>query len=182
MCWQCDHPNATWSGYLDHMRGLVRDFGWAVQAVERSGLHPPWAYTVGLTEAGCPELVATGLSASRAMELLDDVASHLMHSDTTLTPVTRSRLSAVRSSRSSGCRSRLRTCTYNRALRQADKRRSARTRRRPRSLAVGRGLSRRPRWPARPRPAGRPVAKRRLTIVWERGRPGRLKAAGPVHR
>ena len=86
MCWQCDHPNATWSDYLDHMRGLVRDFGWAVQAVERSGLHPPWAYTVGLTEAGCPELVATGLPASRAMELLNDVASHLMHSDTTLTP------------------------------------------------------------------------------------------------
>jgi hypothetical protein len=86
MCWGCEHPNAKWPDYLDHMRRLIQRFGWAVQAVERSGLHPPWAYTVGLTEAGRPELVATGLSAVHAMELLDDVASHLMHSDRILTP------------------------------------------------------------------------------------------------
>jgi Domain of unknown function (DUF4262) len=86
MCWWCEHPKAKWPDYLDHMRDLIRRFGWAVQAVERSGLHPPWSYSVGLTEVGCPELVATGLSAVRAMELLDDVASHLMHSDTVLTP------------------------------------------------------------------------------------------------
>jgi len=86
MCWQCEHPNAKWPDYLDHMRDLIRRIGWAVQAVERSGLHPPWAYTVGLTEAGCPELVATGLSATRAVELLNDVAVHLKHSDAVLRP------------------------------------------------------------------------------------------------
>jgi hypothetical protein len=68
------------------MRGLIHRFGWAVQTVERSGLHPPWAYTVGLTEAGRPELVATGLSAVNAMDLLDDVASHLMHSKAVVRP------------------------------------------------------------------------------------------------
>ena len=86
MCWGCEHPNATWPDYLDHVRGRIDRFGWAVQAVERSGFHPPWSYTVGLTEAGRPELVATGLSEVHAAELLDDVAGHLMHSDTTLTP------------------------------------------------------------------------------------------------
>jgi Domain of unknown function (DUF4262) len=46
-----------------------------------------WLYSPSRsTEVGCPKLVATGLSAVRAMELLDRVASHLMHSDTVLTP------------------------------------------------------------------------------------------------
>lgn len=86
MCWGCEHPNAKWPDYLDHMRGLIDRIGWAVNAVERSGLHPPWSYTVGLTEAGRPELVATGLSEVHGRVMLDDVASHLMHSDTVLTP------------------------------------------------------------------------------------------------
>ena len=80
MCWQCEHPDATWSDYLDHMRGMVRGFGWAVQGVERFRLHPPWAYTVGLTEAGLPELVATGLSLPRATMLLNDIAARIFHS------------------------------------------------------------------------------------------------------
>jgi hypothetical protein len=31
------------------MRQLIGTFGWAVRGVERDGVHPPWAYTVGLT-------------------------------------------------------------------------------------------------------------------------------------
>ena len=79
MCWMCDHPRATRSGYLEHLRDLVATYGWAVQCVERDGMHPPWAYTVGLTAAGRPELVVTGMSAVRAWELLNNVASHLLH-------------------------------------------------------------------------------------------------------
>ena len=79
MCWMCDHPRATRSDYLEHLGDLVATFGWAVQCVARDGMHPPWAYTVGLTAAGRPELVVTGMSAVRAWELLNNVASHVLH-------------------------------------------------------------------------------------------------------
>jgi hypothetical protein len=81
MCWMCDRPGATERDYLDHMRQLIRTFGWAVQGVEREGLHPPWAYTVGLTRRRRPELVITGLGLTRATEILNSVAWHLMHAD-----------------------------------------------------------------------------------------------------
>jgi len=77
----CDHPNATRRDYLEHMLDLVALYGWAIQGVSRDGLHPPWAYTVGLTAAGRPELVVTGISVTRATELLNDVASHAIHDD-----------------------------------------------------------------------------------------------------
>jgi hypothetical protein len=79
MCWLCDHPGAQRPDYLDFMRDLIGTHGWAVQAVQRDGIHPPWAYTVGLTAAGLPELVATGLPARRAQDLLNDVAAHVLH-------------------------------------------------------------------------------------------------------
>jgi Domain of unknown function (DUF4262) len=79
MCWQCIHPDATRLDYLDHLRGLVVQHGWAVQGVERDRNRPPWAYTVGLTPHGRPELAVTGLPIERAMRLLNDVAAHVMH-------------------------------------------------------------------------------------------------------
>ncbi len=79
MCWLCEHPEATPLDYLGHLRGLIGSDGWAVQAVRRDRLHPPWAYTVGLTEHGKPELAVTGLPSRRAGRLLDDVAAHLLH-------------------------------------------------------------------------------------------------------
>jgi len=78
MCWQCDHPGATQADYLAHMRALINSQGWAVQGVQRDGVHPPWAYTVGLTPTGLPELVVTGLSQVRAAPLLNGVASRLL--------------------------------------------------------------------------------------------------------
>jgi hypothetical protein len=81
MCWMCDRPGATERDYLDHMRQLIRTYGWAVQGVEREGLHPPWAYTVGLTRHRRPELVITGLGLTRATEVLNIVAGHLLHAD-----------------------------------------------------------------------------------------------------
>jgi hypothetical protein len=79
MCWACDHPGATRSDYLNHLLDLVARYGWAVQGVERSGSRPPWAYTVGLTPAGRPELVVTGLPLGRATRLLNAVAAHALH-------------------------------------------------------------------------------------------------------
>jgi len=79
MCWQCIHPDATRLDYLDHLRGLIVQHGWAVQGVERDRNRPPWAYTVGLTPHGRPELAVTGLPIDRALRLLNDVAAHVMH-------------------------------------------------------------------------------------------------------
>ncbi len=45
MYWICAHPGATERDYQDHMRQLIAIYGWAVQGVERDGIHPPWAYT-----------------------------------------------------------------------------------------------------------------------------------------
>lgn len=81
MCWQCDHPEATYEDYLAHIRGVVHDYGWAVQGVERSGIYPPWAYTIGLTGAGCPELVVTGMPFTKAAMLLNDIADHVIHAE-----------------------------------------------------------------------------------------------------
>ncbi|MGH3174960.1 MAG: DUF4262 domain-containing protein, partial [Streptosporangiaceae bacterium] len=81
MCWLCDHPGATELDYQDHLRGLIATFGWAVQGVERDGIHPPWAYTVGLTPHRRPELVITGMGLTRATTVLNGVAAHLLHGD-----------------------------------------------------------------------------------------------------
>ncbi len=81
MCWQCDHPESTRLDYLEHVRELIDCHGWAVQGVQRGRIHPPGAYTVGLTLNGRPELVVTGMPLVRATELLNDVASHVLHAD-----------------------------------------------------------------------------------------------------
>ena len=52
-----------------------------MQAVGGSRVHAPFAYTVGLTQAGLPELLVTGLSANRSGELLNAVAFHYLHAD-----------------------------------------------------------------------------------------------------
>ena len=67
MCWICDHPGATERDYTEHMLRLITAHGWAVQGVERDGIHPPWAYTVGLTAHRRPELVITGMGLTRAL-------------------------------------------------------------------------------------------------------------------
>ena len=81
MCWECDHPAGTRLDYLGHMCGVITQHGWAVQRVERDRSRPPWAYTVGLTSHGRPELVVTGMPVDRAAQLLNDVAAHVLHAD-----------------------------------------------------------------------------------------------------
>jgi hypothetical protein len=60
---------------------LIACHGWAVQGVQRDRIHPPWAYTVGLTSNGRPELVVTGMPLAPAAQLLNDVAAHVLHAD-----------------------------------------------------------------------------------------------------
>ena len=79
MCWECDHPGSTRDDYLDYVNGLIAEHGWAVQGVQRDRLRPPWAYSVGLTIYGEPELIVTGLPLRRACGLIDDVAAHVLH-------------------------------------------------------------------------------------------------------
>lgn len=76
MCWQCDHPGATRQDYLEELRGLVSKNGWAVQYVEAD---PPFAYTVGLSGAGLPELLVTALPPEQSMRLLNMVADYMVH-------------------------------------------------------------------------------------------------------
>jgi hypothetical protein len=78
MCWQCDHPESTWQEYLDHMQGLIDRFGWAVVGIEDDQIHPAWAYTLGLTPHGSPELVVTGLPLPRTTWLLNAVAPYVL--------------------------------------------------------------------------------------------------------
>src|SRR6266487_1490390 len=78
MCWECDHPESTHQDYLNHVQGLINRFGWVVMGVEGDRIHPPWAYTLGLTSYDRPELVVTGLPAPRATWLLNEVASHVL--------------------------------------------------------------------------------------------------------
>lgn len=77
MCWTCDHPGTTQTDFHDHMADLIDRYGWAVQYVERDRDHPPFAYTVGLTLIGRPELVMTGMPARRVHPLLNDRAATL---------------------------------------------------------------------------------------------------------
>lgn len=75
MCWTCDHPGTTQADFYDHMMGLIDRYGWALQYVEPHRDRPPFAYTLGLTLLGRPELVATGLPDHRVGSLLNDAAA-----------------------------------------------------------------------------------------------------------
>jgi hypothetical protein len=76
MCWMCDHPNSTRDDYLDELRALIRRYGWAIQYVESD--RRPYAYTVGRTFVGLPELLVTGVPPERAAELLHDFGDALV--------------------------------------------------------------------------------------------------------
>ncbi|HEY3877405.1 MAG TPA: DUF4262 domain-containing protein [Trebonia sp.] len=81
MCWQCDHPGATWQDYLAYLRELLEEHCWVVQGVQRQRRRPPYAYTIGLAAHECPELVVTGLPYDRAAVLLNDYAGELLRTD-----------------------------------------------------------------------------------------------------
>lgn len=86
MCWQCDHPGATWQDYLAHLRELLGQHCWVVQGVQRERHRAPFAYTIGLAAHDCPELVITGLPYDQAAGLLNDFAGRVLAGDVSLEP------------------------------------------------------------------------------------------------
>lgn len=78
MCWECDHPGATWQDYLEHLRELLERRLWVVQGVQRERGRPAYAYTVGLPKRQRPELLVTGLPYDRAADLLNSAAEHVV--------------------------------------------------------------------------------------------------------
>lgn len=72
MCWKCDHPGADTEEYLAELRETMLEHGWAVQYVESD--RRPFAYTIGLTRYGLPELLVTGFSPGRAAAILNALA------------------------------------------------------------------------------------------------------------
>jgi hypothetical protein len=60
--------------YAAHIRELIAEHGWALQGVEHTATEPPFNYTVGLTEAGLPELILVGLSLQIGGLILNKLA------------------------------------------------------------------------------------------------------------
>ncbi|MGW4096512.1 DUF4262 domain-containing protein [Mycobacterium sp. NPDC004974] len=84
MCWQCDNPNGTTDDYLDILRDIIKDHGWAVQFVEND--KRPYAYTVGLHDMGLPELLITGMPAQASARVLNSLAHQITEDGTFLQP------------------------------------------------------------------------------------------------
>ncbi|MET8997896.1 DUF4262 domain-containing protein [Amycolatopsis sp. Hca4] len=77
MCFECENRDRP--GYLERLRRGIAGRGWLVQGVEGAGPYPPWAYTIGLSGYGRPELVVTGLPLLAAGTLLNELAAHALH-------------------------------------------------------------------------------------------------------
>lgn len=60
--------------YLRRVKQTIARHGWAVQCI---GADPPWAYTVGLTQHGLPELLMKGRSMATTWAPQPDLASAL---------------------------------------------------------------------------------------------------------
>ena len=84
MCWQCDNPDRTLDDYLDVLREIIDGHQWAVQFIENEDR--PFAYTVGLTDLGLPELLITGLPPRTSKRLLNSIAHDMVDDGTILRP------------------------------------------------------------------------------------------------
>lgn len=76
MCWMCDHPGSTVDQWLDEIHEVKTRTGWALQYVEHD--QRPFAYTVGLTDFGLPELLVSGVSPPRAARMLNRFAAQFL--------------------------------------------------------------------------------------------------------
>src|SRR5689334_14540377 len=73
MCDDCEaHPDETFAEFYERViRPKIDEYGWYIQYVIGDRGAPSYAYTVGLTEHGCPELIATGVTTDEAAALLN---------------------------------------------------------------------------------------------------------------
>jgi hypothetical protein len=76
----------NFDAYLDQCRAVIAEHGWMIQGVfaTETSPGPPFAYTVGLTAAGLPELIITGLPHDLAPAILNNAAQS--HLETELVP------------------------------------------------------------------------------------------------
>ncbi len=81
MCWKCENPDFTDADYLELIQEKISTYGWFIQFVERDRRRPPFAYTVGLTPMGHPELLIAGLAARRSGNVLNSIAHGLLSHD-----------------------------------------------------------------------------------------------------
>lgn len=84
MCWHCDNPDGTVEEYLEVLREMIQDHGWAVQYVESD--KRPMAYTVGLHRRGLPELLMTGLTPDVSCRVLNSIAHMIVDDGVELAP------------------------------------------------------------------------------------------------
>jgi hypothetical protein len=67
--------------YAARLRQIIAEHGWAVQTIHGDQDDPPFSYTVGLTEAGLPELVIIGLPENVAGTILNMLAKRSLETD-----------------------------------------------------------------------------------------------------
>lgn len=67
--------------YLDQVRSVIARNGWAVQGVIGTRTQPAFAYTVGMTARGLPELITYGLHVKTAQTVLNTAARRLTGGD-----------------------------------------------------------------------------------------------------
>lgn len=77
MCRMCDDPSLTIADMRAGMFQAIAQYGWMVQYVEAEPGYPAFAYTVGLSGRGLPEVYVEGLSAGASGALLNDTATRV---------------------------------------------------------------------------------------------------------
>ncbi len=75
MCEICDGKSPA--QVRREMRAVIERYGWALQyvesAIDESGVHPAYCYSVGLTGFGSPEVIVTGRVAEQSAAVLDEL-------------------------------------------------------------------------------------------------------------
>lgn len=77
MCVRCDNPDMTDADFDAMVARIVEANGWAVQSVGDNH-HVAFAYTIGLTLRGWPELIMHNTKPRRAQTVLNAVAQTLV--------------------------------------------------------------------------------------------------------
>ncbi|WP_033293891.1 DUF4262 domain-containing protein [Amycolatopsis jejuensis] len=78
MCRMCEGPGRFTGPRVNEVLERIEEYGWCVQGVLGTDFRPPWAYTVGLTAEGLPELVITGLPPHLAAGALNAAAAEAL--------------------------------------------------------------------------------------------------------
>jgi hypothetical protein len=77
----CDDPDLTPADLRGEMFAMIERYGWMIQYVEAEPGHDAFAYTVGLTGLGLPEVYVRGLGATQSGVLLNAAARSVVDGD-----------------------------------------------------------------------------------------------------